>query len=323
MITATTGPTGILGTLTSDSSAIKAQLDVALEQQTTGLVSQTYSGLGANAQTSLDLNPQVAHLTTWQNNISAASSRLSITQSVLTQIDQIATNFYAQSNNINNVGVSEASTIAANAKVALQQVAQLLNTKDGNVYIFAGQDTGNPPIPDTSAATLSAAALAVPQTGAPFSSTISSTVPTIEVGEGQSVQVGLLANQNTLSVSTGATTTGSYTRDIMQGLATLASLTPGTAAQSGAAAAGTLLSGAITALSDEQGALGEIQSSLTARQTSMTATQTALTDQVSNVQDVDAAATITKVQALQTQLQASYQLIAGMKTLSLSNFLPT
>jgi flagellar hook-associated protein 3 FlgL len=323
MITATTGPSGILGTLTTDSGAVKSQLDTALEQESTGLVSQSYAGLGANAQISLDLNPQVAHLKAWQNNIASATSRLAITQSVLTQINQIATNFYAQSNNINNVGVSEAGTIAASAKQALQQVAQLLNTKDGNVYIFAGQDTGNAPIPDTSAATLSAAALAVPQTAAPFSATISSTVPTVEVGEGQSVQIGLLANQNTLSVSTGATTTGSYTRDIMQGLATLAGLTPGAAAQTGAEAAGTLLSGAITALSDEQGALGEIQSGLTARQTALSATQSALTDQVSNVQDVDAAATITKVQSLQTQLQASYQLIAGAKSLTLSNFLGT
>jgi flagellar hook-associated protein 3 FlgL len=323
MIAPTSGPFGILGVLTADSGAINAQLDTALQQETTGLVSESYSGLGANAQLSLDLNPQVAHLKTWQDNIAAATSRLDITQSVLTQINQIATNFYAQSNNINNVGVSEAGTIAADAQQALQQVAQLLNTKDGNVYIFAGQDTANAPIPDTSAATLSAAALAVPQTGAPFSATLSGTVPTVEVGEGQRVPIGLLANQNTLAVSTGAGTTGSYVRDIMKGLATLAGLTPGPAAQAGAAAAGTLLNGAVTALSDEQGALGEIQSSLTARQTSLAATQTALTDQLSNVQDVDSAATITKVQSLQTQLQASYQLIAGVKSLTLANFLGT
>jgi flagellar hook-associated protein 3 FlgL len=294
-----------------------------LEQQSTGLVSQTYSGLGVNAQTSLDLNPAVAHLQTWQNNIATASSRLDVAQSTLTQINQIATNFYAQTNNINDVGVSEVSTIASSAKLALQQVAQLLNNKVGNVYVFSGQDTGNPPIPNTDPTYLASAVLAVPQTTAPFSTTISSSVPTIEVGEGQTVQIGLLANQNTLSVSTGSSTTGSYTRDILQGLATLAGLTTGAAAQAGAATAQKLLNGAITSLSDEQGALGQIQSNLTYRQTNMASMQAALTTQLSSVQDVDAAATITKVQALQTQLQASYQLIAGVKGLSLSNFLPS
>jgi flagellar hook-associated protein 3 FlgL len=322
MIGSAVGLSGILGTLTSDSNAIKSQLDTTLQQQSTGLVSHTYSGLGVNAQTSLDLNPEVAHLQTWQNNIAVASSRLDVTQATLTQIDQIATNFYAQTNNINNVGVSEVSTIASSAKLALQQVAQLLNTKVGDVYLFSGQDTGHPPIPNTDPAYLAAAVLAVPQTTSPFSTTISSSVSTIEVGEGQSVQIGLLANQNTLAVSTGTSTTGSYTRDILQGLATLAGLTTGPTAQAGAATAQKLLNGAITALSDEQGALGQIQSNLTQRQTNMAATQSALTTQLSNVQDVDAAATITKVQALQTQLQASYQLIAGVKSLSLSNFLP-
>ena len=34
------------------------------------------------------------------------------------------------------------------------QVAQLLNTKVGNVYLFSGDDTGNPPVPDTTPATI-------------------------------------------------------------------------------------------------------------------------------------------------------------------------
>ena len=270
----------------------------------------------------MDLGPQVAHLQTWQNNISTASSRLDVAQTSLTEISQIASSFYAQTNNINSVGVSETSSIAASAKLALQQVAQLLNTKEGDVYVFSGQDSGNAPIPNTNPTAIAAAVLAVPATTAPFSTTIGSSVPTIEIGQGQIVQVGLLANQNTLSLSTGTGTTGSYTRDILQGLATLANLGSSAAPQTDAATARNLLNSAITALGNEQGALGQIQSGLKARQTTLASTQTAIASQLSNVQEVDAAATLTKVQALQTQLQASYQLIAGMKSLSLTNFLP-
>ena len=44
--------------------------------------------------------------------------------------------------------VSEVDTIAASARDALSQVAGLLDTQDAGVYVFAGQDTGNPPVPN-------------------------------------------------------------------------------------------------------------------------------------------------------------------------------
>ena len=318
------GPSGLDGSLlsrlTQDSGAVKQQLGVALQQEATGKISGEYSGLGTGTRTSLDLRPSVQHLQTWQNNIDAAATRLNVTQTALTQIGSIASKFYAQTNNINGVGASEVGSIAADAKQALQQVAQLLNTKSGNTYVFAGQDTATPPLTSTDPAVVGAAVLATPPTTAPFSSTIGTAVPTVEVGDGQTVQVGLLANQNTLAVS-APPTSGSYIRDILAGLATLANLTPGPTAQATAAGVRAQLGSAVTALSDEQGALGDLQSGLTARQTTLAATQTALTAQVSNAEDVDAAATLTKVQSLQTQLQASYQLIAGVKTLSLATYL--
>jgi len=44
--------------------------------------------------------------------------------------------------------------------------------------------------------------------------------------------------------------------------------------------------------------------------------------QVSAVQDVDMATTLSNLTATQTQLQASYRLISGASTLSLVSFLP-
>lgn len=315
---------GLLARLADSSAGVRAQLDTALRQESTGHVADDFAGLRAGARTSLDLGPSVQHLQTWQNNIDTAATRLDVTQAALKQISGIAANFYAQTNNINGTGVSEVSVIATDARQALEQVAQLLNTKAGNVYVFAGQDTGNAPVPNTDPVVTGAALLASDTAVAPFSGTIGTATPTVEVGDGQRVQVGVLANQNTLATS-GAPSTGSYMRDVMRELATLANLvdTPGAVAANQATAADvrTRLGGAISAMSDEQGALGDIQAGLAARKTTLAATQTALTKQVSNVQDVDMAATLTQIQALQTQLQASYQLIAGVKGLSLVSFL--
>ena len=114
----------------------------------TGLIADNYAGLGTGAPVSLDLRPQIANMQTWQNNVDAATGRMSVAQSALTQIQSIAANFYAQLNNVQGVNASAVDSIAASARDALRQVAGLLDTQDGGVYVFAGQDTGNPPVPD-------------------------------------------------------------------------------------------------------------------------------------------------------------------------------
>ena len=75
-------------------------------------------------------------------------------------------------------------------------------------------------------------------------------------------------------------------------------------------------------MAQDAGVLGNVQSSLTATQTQLADTQTALTGQVSSAEDVDMAATLSQLSLVQTQMQASYQLIAALSGLSLVKFLP-
>jgi flagellar hook-associated protein 3 FlgL len=147
---AITGVTGFaaLNRLIEDSAATHAKLDKLTNQASTGRIADSYAGLGTGAPVSLDLRPQLANLQTWQNNVDAATGRMTVAQSALTQIQSIASNFYAQLNNLQGVNAGAVDTIAASARDALSQVADLLDTQDGGVYVFAGQDTANPPVPD-------------------------------------------------------------------------------------------------------------------------------------------------------------------------------
>lgn len=319
---ATIGSGGnLLSRAADDSAAVRRQLDLALGQQASGKVSDTYSGLGTGTRTSLDVRPAVQHMETWQSNIDVASRRMEVTQSALRQIASIAEDLHGKTNSINQIGTSEASSVAVEARLALQQVAQLLNTRDGaGNYVFAGDDSGNPPVPDTDPTVLAAALLASDTDPAPFSTTIGTAPPRIEIGDGQFVATGVLANQNTLATS-ATPTTGSYMRDVMRALASLTTVTDGPGADAAAADVRTRLDSAIAAMADETGALGDIQASLTTRKTTLETIQTAFSHQVSDAEDVDMAATLTKVSALQTQLQASYQVMASLKNLSLSAYL--
>ena len=88
------------------------------------------------------------NLHTFQNNVDAATGRMAVTQTALTSMQSIAATFYAQLNTVDGINAGAVDSIAASARDALGQMASQLNTQIGGVYVFAGQDTANPPVPD-------------------------------------------------------------------------------------------------------------------------------------------------------------------------------
>ena len=150
------GGYGIIQQLIADSATIRAQSNTLIEQASSGLVSQSYAGLGDGATVALNLNPQLNDLQTWQTNIGQAAGVMQVTQTAMTQIQSIAATFFADTNNLNGVNASEVDSIAANARSALQQVAGLLDTQDGSSYVFAGQDTAKMPVLRSTRATFQA-----------------------------------------------------------------------------------------------------------------------------------------------------------------------
>jgi flagellin-like hook-associated protein FlgL len=285
---------------------------------------------------------------------------MQVTQTAMTQLQSIAQSFYSQLQTIDGTQSSSVDTIAASARSALQEVAGLLDTTDGNTYVFGGADTTNPPVPNpdqilssgfatqiagevgnlatNGAAVTAAATLATAQSNAtgtsPFSLYMSQSAPAlqadtpvVQVGQGQTVQVGLLASANSSAVtSTGTSTTGSYMRDLMRALATIGSMSSAQFSTSGFQGlvqdTSASLQGVGTAMATDAGVLGNTQTALTATQTQLSDTATALSTQVGAAQNVDLAQTLSDLTLVQTQMQASYQVIAGMSALSLVKFLP-
>jgi flagellar hook-associated protein 3 FlgL len=364
---------GMLGALIGNASSVKQQLNTLTNQVSSGLIGNTYAGLGTGASISLDLRPQLANLQTWQNNVDASTGRMGVTQTAMTNIQSIAASFYAQLATVQGVNAGAVDTIAASARDALSQVASQLDTQDGGVYVFGGQDTANPPVPDpdnilasgyytqinaavtafngvvpndaagTANVTFGIATSNVVGTTSPFSqnlsqpsATLRTQLPTVQVGQNSTAQIGLLASANALipdsppgppAITGGpATSTGSYMRDVLRALATIGSLSSSQVNDPGfqdlVQDTRTSLTGAISALGVDAGVLGNTQSSLTATQTQLGDTATALTGQVTSAEDVDMAKTLSQLSLVQTQMQASYQLISTMSSLSLVKFLP-
>jgi flagellin-like hook-associated protein FlgL len=347
--------TDTLGLAIANAGTAKTRLDTLTEQASSSLIADTYGGLSrTQAATALSLQPVLAGQQAVQASISAVQGGMSVTETTLQSISTIASDFYAQIPNLNGLDASEIDSVAADARGALQQVAGLLDTQDGGVYIFAGSDGSNPPVPDPdqigsssfataigaavaglsangAAATISST-LAIAGTGAggvsPFSAAITNGTaapPIVVSGIGQTEQVGVLAGSNGAVTSLGTSTTGSYTRDILRALATLGSLSSSQSSDSGFQTLTqdtyTSLGGAITALNQDAGVLGDRQAALTQTQTTLSNISTALTAQLSNAENVDMATTLSQLTAAQTRLQSSYQLIASLQSLSLTRYL--
>ncbi len=349
------GNYGLVGVLVTDSQGVSNKLDTLTQQASTGLVASTYAGLGAGAGVSLNLSPQVASIKAMQTTIGVTTGQMGVMQAALTQIQQIATNFVQKMPSLNALDPTNVDSVAGDARDALKQLAGLLNTQDGGVYIFSGQDSGNQPVPSgdnilsssfytqinaavsqlttsgaaaTTASTLQIAESNDPGT-TPFSAYLSqpgASAQVVATDGGLATPIGILANANTSATSTGGSTTGSYTRDLMRALATIGSMSSSQVSDPNFASlvqdTTRSLNGVVSALGVDAGVMGDRQTALTNLSATLSATSTALSGQISTAQDVDIAATLSKLTSVQTQLQASYKLIATANTLSLVNFLP-
>jgi flagellar hook-associated protein 3 FlgL len=351
-------PGGVAASTVANAASVARRLATLTQQVGDGYVSGHYAGLGTGMQTALVTAPAIARQQAWQANIAAASGAMDVAQTALSQISSEASTFYADTNNLNGLNPSQVDSVAAAARDALVRVAGLLNSTDAGRYVFAGQDSGNPPLsgsdailssgfftqiqtavaalPASGAAGTIAATLSVAASNAagtsPFSAALSQPAATLAARrpilagpDGAPVPVGITASANADVASTGPSTTGSYMRDVLRALATLGSLSSAQAGTAGfdqlVADTRTSLGGAITALNADAGVLGDRQARLQADAQTSVQTVTALQAQLSGAQDVDMAATLSRLTQTQTQLQASYQLIAQSQSLSLVKYL--
>ena len=248
-----------IGTLIQASyntGLLQKQIDQLSQETSTGLISTTYAGLGSNATVALNLEDELSQNATYQNNIDLAQATDQAAQAALGNIAGLATSLASSITSALTTGGTSIDILASTARNGLEQIAGYLNTNVGGNYIFAGEDSANPPIPNAGAITTSAfytsiasavgnlstsgaagveaatlAASLPSATTTPFSATLeaSNQPVTVDLGGGQSEQVGVLADQNTDAVSSGTTSTpptstGSYIRDLLRSFATIGAI---------------------------------------------------------------------------------------------------
>ena len=334
---------------------LSAQNNALTAEASTGIVADSFSGLGDQAYTAVNLEPQITALGAWRSNLAQSQTKLATTQSALSSIGAIATNLQTSLVSLVSLNTPASIAIASNAaRQELTQLTSLLNTRSADTYVFAGTASDQPPVSGgdlaatglvsgiisavsavgtAGAAATQAATLGLASDNSPGNSVFSaqlsapaphaaSLAPSLQIGQGEVIANGIVATQGGPAT---AQSTGSPIRDLITALATVAGLS---GADPNSAGFRQLVSDATNQLQDvNQGIqgliahVGETQVNVTTQSSSLADASDALQAQLGAIMNADPAVVRTQQVAVQNQLTASYSLIADMKTLTLAQYL--
>lgn len=335
-----------------DQARLRDRLTILTRQVATGQVGQTHGALGPQSRTAIDLRGDIARREAHVGTADAALARMGTAQGVLGRLEAIAAETAAEAMRARTLGTSGVEALARTARAALEEAAALLNTRQGGEYLFAGSNLALTPVSgaatiatgpmaaDIAAAVaaldpdpanlgplLAATAAAASDPGTtPFNAWLETagltdTRRAVVVAEGERVAWGVLPNQDQSGEVALA-----WGRELLRGLATLAALTPASAAQDAGYDAllqevSTALTGANRGLTQERSVLGAAEKRVEATRERHKDLLVAIRAQLGQAEEVDLAATTALLRETEMRLSASYEATALVARLSLAALL--
>jgi flagellar hook-associated protein 3 FlgL len=289
---------------------LRTQGDTLQQQIASGLKSQTYAGIAPQAAQLVNLNAQASQQQAYVNTINTVGTQLQsmslATSTITTLVQQFASQL--QTNAFNTNG----ATIQSQAQALLAQVGDYLNTAGGDGYLFGGSDTGTPPF--DAAGLPNPGDLTTPVNGAPPNGYYqgNDTIAQAQVDTSLTVPYGVTADNPAFEQVVRVL-------NFLANSPTLDSSNPTDVANVNQAEQ--LLTGATTSLEALTGSIGETQSQLNTMLQTHQSTLALVNSNIADVENADPATVITQLDALQTQLTASYQTVNVLQNLSLANYL--
>lgn len=279
-------------------------------QVTSGMVSTNYAGIGDKTAMLEATRSAENRANAYQSATSLAVNQADLQDSQMSSLSDLANQLRQAITTA--VGNNDGSTLMTTAQGIFDQVSQILNSKDANGnYLYGGDKNGQPPLTATSLSDLTSMASASDafQNG---------TIPnSVMVGDGQSVQVGMLAS----NIGTGLMNTLKDLADFNAGAS-------GNFANGLTDAQSTFLSGEITTatnaasqVNNAAAANGNVYNQLQDASSNQKTMATLFKGFVSNIQEVDMPTAITQLNQNQVALQAALQVTAQLNQVSLLNYI--
>jgi flagellar hook-associated protein 3 FlgL len=285
-------------------SQTRARISDEQSQVSSGVKSLTYAGISPDVNRLITLETAHARVDQYVANNNLIANRLQTMEGNVSQLFDVATNLKTLLvNSLNNNNASSLN-LSAQAETQLQQVASLLNAKLGGRYLFAGSRTDTQPVDLTQ----------LPG---------SYTIPTAD-GDSLSYYQGddftfSIQADDTLTVDYGVTANEGGFEKLIRAIDIVKKSPPTDRAALQHAL--DVVGQAITEIPDIRTSIGTAQAMLEQVNKRHSDFQLYSERTIGEIQNVDAAEVMTRLQADSTSLQASYMAISTLSQMNLLNFL--
>jgi flagellar hook-associated protein 3 FlgL len=337
----TTSTLGQNNLIRTEVQSIQKQINRLQQQTTSGYKANVYGDLGAQASLDINLRNQGARIDSFKTNISFLKIRAQVVDQNLSTIRDTAQSLHDLTLSAGTFDAGR-QNILNQARTTVTQITQQLQVNVDGRFLFAGVSTDAAPMvsdqtllaqvrtaiqtalsavpaPADQAAAIKAAVDGVFATTANFY-TGGGQLPPTEVDAGLKLSLGITGdNQAFIDTLKGAYTMAALDMPV-DAPATPPALDRPTFDKVIRDAASQLSTG-ISKVQDLVALNGANQASLETIDQQHDQTSTLLQSQIDDIEQVNLADVSTRLTQLTTQLQASFQLTAQLKSLSLVNFL--
>jgi flagellar hook-associated protein 3 FlgL len=286
---------------------LQSQGQTLENQIASGQKSQTYSGISAQAGQVINLEATQSLQQGYMNSIDTVNTRLQTMSLAMQNISAIATSFQ---NTLSNSAFSpNGASVQQTAQQLLTELGSYMNTQDGSRYVFSGNQTSTPSFNPA---------------GLPNPGDLTTNVATDYYGGDNGVASATV--DNNVNMQYGVTANNPAFEQIVRVLNYFANnATPLSQSNptdvANVSQAQQMLTNAAQSVNQLVATSGEQQNDLTQLKTAHQNALTLATTSLNNIEQVDTATAITQLNTLQTQLQASYQTINVLQSLSLANYM--
>lgn len=285
----------------------------------TGLKSQDFAGLGRDAGRLVSVRNEFSRVNQFIDNIETTNRRLELTGFSLERIEKVASEFRTTLLNAKNGDTANVIALPSLAQGLLDQIVDLLNVRDESRFLFSGGNIRDRAV-DLNNGTYT------PPTVPPFPATANldyyggdNVVQQARIDEGFVVNYGVRANESSIE-------------KIIRSFDSISEITftspASTAEVTAINAAVSLLTEALDADPAGQKTIGALFAEVELNRVLLNDTKTKLENfaafaerNIIDIQQVNTAEAITRLNIEQVTLEASFTAIARIQSLSILNFL--
>jgi len=291
-------------------NSLQAQGSTLQQQIATGLKGQSYADYGAQAGQIVNLSQQASQQQGYIDTINTVNTRMQVMDQVTSTMASLMEQFSsALSTDAYN---TSGNTIQSQAAGLLAQIGDYLNTQDGEGYVFSGAENTTAPFDPSGLP--NPGDLTTPVNGAP---------PAGYYAGDDTVSKATVDNDLTLSYGVTADNPAfEQVVRVLNYLANAPAFDPNNPTDvANVNQAQQLVTQSATQLQQLNASIGEQESELNGLLTAHQSTLTLAQSNLSNIEQVNTSTAITQLDTLQTQLEASYQTVNVLQSLSLASYL--